>query len=149
MWEIWVLHSIHWLLLTNKLKPASSSCLHTGNTWYLGSDCGIPINKVGLFAGTSMIAAALLVLIGGLSTHLLVYKRKEKRWDHWVKRSMIQSGLALYKTTIIYHWYDTSKFLTFFVTSTKSLLWSLLKPFAKQSSHCGTVFIIVIIWIRI
>ncbi|XP_035265514.1 mucin-3A [Anguilla anguilla] len=54
-------------------------CLQTGTMWYLGSDCGIPINKAGLFVGTGMLAAAVLVAIGVLSVYLHVSKKKERR----------------------------------------------------------------------
>ncbi|KAJ8338248.1 hypothetical protein SKAU_G00372140 [Synaphobranchus kaupii] len=63
----------------NNPKLFSSSCLHTGTTWHLGSDCGIAINKAGLFAGTSVVAAAILVAIGVLATYLIVFKKKERR----------------------------------------------------------------------
>ncbi|XP_013877157.1 mucin-17, partial [Austrofundulus limnaeus] len=67
-------------------------CQHLNTTWYLGSDCDLPIQKTAFYAGLSVTLACLLVMIIALIVNTFVNKNKQtKKKD--IKKKLVNEWL--------------------------------------------------------
>lgn len=56
------------------------SCKDLGSTWYLGIDCGFPIQKVAFYAGMVVTLVCLLATMVGLTAYVIINKKDQTRY---------------------------------------------------------------------
>lgn len=56
-----------------------SSCRHSDDFWYMGTDCSLQVHKVGFYAGLGIVAAIAVLTVAILTVYLFINKRTVKR----------------------------------------------------------------------
>ncbi|XP_044198376.1 mucin-3B-like [Thunnus albacares] len=54
-------------------------CQNVNDTWYLGNDCRLPIQRTAFYVGLSVTLACLIVTVGALTAYVLINKHKQTR----------------------------------------------------------------------
>ncbi|XP_037118639.1 mucin-3A [Syngnathus acus] len=71
---------------------AVCECKALDATWYLGSDCGLPIKRVAFYAGLVVTLACLVATVSGLIAYVII-NRKEQMRKKDVKKKLVNKWL--------------------------------------------------------
>ncbi|XP_051938869.1 mucin-3A isoform X41 [Hippocampus zosterae] len=72
---------------------AICNCKDLGSTWYLGNDCGLPIQKVAFYAGLVATLVCLLVTIAGLTAYVIINKKEQTRKKD-IKKKLVNNWIS-------------------------------------------------------
>ncbi|XP_019726723.1 uncharacterized protein LOC109516532 [Hippocampus comes] len=71
---------------------AVCNCKDLGSTWYLGIDCGLPIQKVPFYAGLVVTLVCLLATMAGLTAYVIINKKEQTRKKD-MKKKLVNNWL--------------------------------------------------------